>query len=173
MERAPCLVLRMAAGRVSCKRDFSSSAAATLNYGRANDKYRLDYESVTQASSSEPAAAGSARFLRKLLPDTVITNVKNVQGWRGGAERGFLAEYPDLVHMLSRDLAEGNESLVEWSRKVLTHNLSISVLGQRVGLLVPITYRHLRGKEAPKEEMRRAHLLGWGVELLRASTQVR
>ena len=108
----------MAAGRVSCKRDFSSSAAATLNYGRANDKYRLDYESVTQASSSEPAAAGSARFLRKLLPDTVITNVKNVQGWRGGAERGFLAEYPDLVHMLSRDLAEGNESLVEWSRKV-------------------------------------------------------
>ena len=74
--------------------------------------------------------------------------------------------------MLSRDLAEGNESLVEWSRKVLTHNLSISVLGQRVGLLVPITYRHLRGKDAPKEEMRRAHLLGWGVELLRASTQV-
>ena len=57
--------------------------------------------------------------------------------------------------------------------QVLTHNLSISVLGQRVGLLVPITYRHLRGKDAPKEEMRRAHLLGWGVELLRASTQVR
>ena len=47
------------------------------------------------------------------------------------------------------------------------------MLGQRVGLLVPITYRHLRGKDAPKEEMRRAHLLGWGVELLRASTQVR
>ena len=41
-----------------------------------------------------------------------------LQGWRGGAERGFLAEYPDLVHMLSRELAEGNESLVEWSRKV-------------------------------------------------------
>ena len=58
---------------------------------------------------------------------------------------------------------------------MLTHNLSISVLNQRVGLLVPITYRHLRqGKEAQptKEEMRRAHLLGWGVELLRASTQV-
>ena len=42
-----------------------------------------------------------------------------IQGWRGGAERGFLAEYPDLVHMLSRELAEGNESLVEWSRKEL------------------------------------------------------
>ncbi len=111
------------------------------------------------------------QFLRQLLPDTVQGNVKNVQGWRGGAERGFLAEYPDLVHMLSKELAEGNESLVEWTRKVLTHNLSISVLGQRVGLLVPITYRHLK-KDATKEEMRKAHLLGWGVEILRASTQV-
>ena len=106
--------------------------------------------------------------MRQLLPDTVQSNVKNVRG----AERGFLAEYPDLIHMLSRDLAEGNEGLTEWTRKVLTHNLSGSVLGQRVGLLVPITYKQLR-KDADREEMRKAHLLGWGVELLRASTQVK
>ena len=41
--------------------------------------FQLDYESVTQPSSSSEPAAGSARFLRKLLPDTVVTNVKNVQ----------------------------------------------------------------------------------------------
>ena len=31
----------MAAGRMGSKRSFSASAATTLNYGRANDKYRV------------------------------------------------------------------------------------------------------------------------------------
>jgi hypothetical protein len=45
--------------------------------------------------------------------------------------------------------------------------LSSDVLGQRYGILVPITYRQLQPK-ATKEEMQLAHILGWCVELVRA-----
>ena len=43
MERVPSLALRMATagGRAGLRRDFSASAATTLNYGKANDKYRV------------------------------------------------------------------------------------------------------------------------------------
>jgi hypothetical protein len=34
------------------------------------------------------------------LPKTVAGNVKNVIGWRGGAERGFLAAYSDCIHVI-------------------------------------------------------------------------
>ena len=50
--------------------------------------------------------------------------------------------------------------------QVLTYNLSSDVVGPRFGMLVPITYYHL-GND--KEEMEKAHILGWCVELLRAS----
>lgn len=55
--------------------------------------------------------------------------------------------------------------------QVLTHNLSLSVLGERFGLLVPITYRQLN-PEASREQMKLSHLLGWGVEMVRASDVV-
>jgi hypothetical protein len=37
------------------------------------------------------------------------------------------------------------------------------------GVLVPITYRQLLSKTPSKEQMNKAHLLGWGVELVRAA----
>jgi hypothetical protein len=90
--------------------------------------FQLDYESVVSSQGARAQPESGPRFLRKLLPDTVQHNVKNVQGWRGGAERGFLAEYPDLVHLLSVGLAEGNDSLVEWTRKV--HILAMETLSE-------------------------------------------
>jgi farnesyl diphosphate synthase len=41
-------------------------------------------------------------------------------------------------------------------------------LGQRAGILVPITFKQLR-PSATREEMTQAHVLGWVVELVRAS----
>ena len=69
-------------------------AATTLNYGSANDKYRLDYESVTQPSS-EPAARG-----RRATP----ASCSPTQLWP--TSRTCRAEYPDLVHMLIRELVQ-------------------------------------------------------------------
>jgi len=98
------------------------------------------------------------------IPETVRSNVKNVTGWRGGAERGFLAAYPDCVHSL---LKYSHPKLRGWNTQVLTYNLSSSVVGPRFGMLVPITYYHLGLKKG--EEMDKAHILGWCVELIRAS----
>jgi len=48
--------------------------------------------------------------------------------------------------------------------------LSTNVLGRKqYGILVPITYRQLLTESPTKEQMNKAHLLGWGVELVRAS----
>ena len=100
----------------------------------------------------------------KAIPDTVRHNVKNVTGFRGGAERGFLATYPDCIHTLLEhthpdlktwntqvsaitmhfDLSEMCNLFREWlSLQVLTYNLSSDVVGPRFGMLVPITYYHL------------------------------
>ena len=101
----------------------------------------------------------------KAIPDTVRHNVKNVTGFRGGAERGFLATYPDCIHTLLEhthpDLKTWNtqvsaitindhfdlfkpRNVLEWlSLQVLTYNLSSDVVGPRFGMLVPITYYHL------------------------------
>ena len=49
--------------------------------------------------------------------------------------------------------------------------MSSEVVGQRYGILVPITYRHLQPK-ATKEEMQLAHVLGWCVEIVRAGSIV-
>ena len=51
--------------------------------------------------------------------------------------------------------------------QIFTHNLSSEVLGQRYGILVPITYRQIRPK-ATRDEMQFAHNLGWCVEFVRA-----
>jgi len=97
------------------------------------------------------------------IPETVKANMKNVAGWKGAAERGFLAAYPDCIHSL---LQYSHAKMRSWNTQVLTYNLSTSVVGPRFGMLVPITYYHLGMK---KEEMTRAHVLGWCVELIRAS----
>ena len=48
----------------------------------------------------------------------------------------------------------------------MTYNLSSAVVGPRFGMLVPITYYQLG---LQKDEMHLAHILGWCVELIRAS----
>jgi len=39
------------------------------------------------------------RSILNPMPTTVAGNVKNVVGWRGGAERGFLSVYSDCIHV--------------------------------------------------------------------------
>ena len=91
-------------------------------------------------------------MIREIEPETVEGNVKKVTGWRGGAKRGFLAAYPDCIHVLTSEGMKNMPDITNWYRKVLTYNLSSSVLKQRYGILVPITYRQLR-PEASKEDM--------------------
>ena len=40
------------------------------------------------------------------MPETVSGNVKNVAGWRGGAERGFLSVYSDCIHVIRTEGAK-------------------------------------------------------------------
>ncbi len=40
------------------------------------------------------------------MPTTVTGNVKNVVGWRGGAERGFLSVYSDCIHVIRTEGAK-------------------------------------------------------------------
>lgn len=106
-------------------------------------------------------------------PSTVKGNVKNVGGSKGAAERGFNAAYADCIHRVIENVPS---ELAQWQTKVLTHNLSICNLGQRFGLLVPITYyqsMQLKTSATPtREQMTVAHALGWAVELIRAANTV-
>ena len=96
-----------------------------------------------------------------------------IQGWRGGAERGFRAAYTDCIHVLTREATkydtQENPDIATWYRKILTHNLSPNVLKQRYGILVPITYKQLN-PTASRDEMDLAHVLGWCVEMIRAAS---
>ena len=40
------------------------------------------------------------------MPTTVTGNVKNVVGWRGGAERGFHSVYSDCIHVIRTEGAK-------------------------------------------------------------------
>ena len=48
--------------------------------------------------------------------ESVVGNVKNVQGWRGGAERGFLGSYTDIIHQICSN--QQFPELSEWYTKV-------------------------------------------------------
>ena len=50
-------------------------------------------------------------------PDTVVANVKNVQGWRSGAERGFLGSYTDIIHQICA--SPQFPELSEWYTRVI------------------------------------------------------
>jgi len=108
---------------------------------------------------------------REVPPSTVQANVKNVVGWRGGAERGFLATYPNCIHVLTHEVTAESPSMATWYRKVLTKNLKSDIIKTRYGILVPITYKQLN-PSASREEMEYAHVLGWCVELIRAAAIV-
>jgi len=111
-------------------------------------------------------------------PTTVAANLKNVQGFKGGAERGFLAVYPDCIHQIVSEIGGNVDILKEWTTKVLTYNLSTNVLGNtRFGLITPIAFYQLTSSASEvkeistftKENMNRAHIVGWCVELNRAA----
>ncbi len=54
----------------------------------------------TRQINSEHLREGGPGGPGSPLPKTVAGNVKNVIGWRGGAERGFLAAYSDCIHVI-------------------------------------------------------------------------
>jgi len=130
-------------------------------------KYRINYDQLKDGTLTNLASAD--KDLLKKRHSELIENVKNVQGYNRGAERGFTAIYPDCIHVLTNSVSV--PELATWFRKVLTHNLSLKTLNQRYGILVPITYKQLH-PNASKEEMNQAHILGWCVELVRAASIV-
>ena len=62
---------------------------------------------------------------RYSTPETVKANVKNVIGWKGGAERGFMAAYPDCIHCLMEDT---HPELVAWNTQVKIYYFCTSPL---------------------------------------------
>jgi len=127
--------------------------------------YQINYNNLKKDTGAPNAVPAQ--------PKTVTSNVKSIQGWRGGAERGFRAAYTDCIHVLTREATkydtQENPDIATWYRKILTHNLSPNVLKQRYGILVPITYKQLN-PTASRDEMDLAHVLGWCVEMIRAAS---
>jgi len=124
--------------------------------------YQVDYGKLRGGAGQPPTPP----------PKTVKGNVKNF-GWKGGAQRGFLAAYPDCIHVLTSQAITDVPDIAPWYRKILTHNLSSSVLRQRYGILVPITYLQLCPTASKsKDDMNLAHVLAWCVELIRAAAIV-
>ena len=84
-------------------------------------------------------------------------------------ERDFRNFYPDLIHLLSREIGGSTPGLSIQFTKVLTHNLSEAVIGKRYGLMVPRSFKELGGESSLSEL---ATVLGWAVELTRASANI-
>lgn len=143
-----------------------------LLHQSSSQTYQINYEQLRAGKDAGAPNAGQKSDLMRNLPNTVTSNVKSIQGWRGGAERGFRAVYTDFIHVLTKETTKDIPDLAKWYRKVLTHNLSPNVLknrANRYGILVPITYKQLN-PTASKDEMNLAHILGWCVEMIRASS---
>ena len=92
--------------------------------GDSSQKYQVSYDAIrSSAGGAKPMPRGENPFVKTSLPETVSRNVKNVQGWRGAALRGFRSNYPDVVHVLTADVASGtwrfdNDAMGHWFRKV-------------------------------------------------------
>ena len=83
-------------------RYYSSGAAAGKKQGRTAARYAVNYQTLKDGGVI--GSAGSTGKVQDLVsssaPDTVAANVKNVQGFKGGALRGFLGIYPDTIHQV-------------------------------------------------------------------------
>lgn len=154
--------------------DFKHTVYREYSKSTAEKRYTLNYHKLKEGGAFSDARLKTGSVQSTDTPDTVIGNVKNVQGWRSGAERGFLGSYTDIIHQICS--SQQFPELSEWYTKVLAQNLSSSVLGKRrFGLLVPIAYFQLKdaNKQRPsREEMVPIHALGWAVELVRAAQSV-
>eukprot|EP00095_Tigriopus_kingsejongensis_P008642 maker-scaffold426_size175065-snap-gene-0.46 protein:Tk08642 transcript:maker-scaffold426_size175065-snap-gene-0.46-mRNA-1 annotation:"farnesyl pyrophosphate synthase" len=145
-------------------RSWTSPILSKSISNRAGDNpksFQINYQSLgnpnLESQKDNP-------YIREIVPETVRGNVKNLHG----AEKGFLSVYPDVVHCISRAGENDELGISGWNTKVVTHNLSPTVLGRRFGLLVPITYKQL-DPHASRDSMKQAHILGWGVEMLRGA----
>ena len=102
--------------------------------GDSSQKYQVSYDAIrSSAGGAKPMPRGENPFVKTSLPETVSRNVKNVQGWRGAALRGFRSNYPDVVHVLTADVASGtwrfdNDAMGHWFRKVRFALNSIKIL---------------------------------------------
>ena len=63
--------------------------------------------------------ASADKDLVKKRHSELIENVKNVQGYNRGAERGFTAIYPDCIHVLTNSVSV--PELATWFRKVINN----------------------------------------------------
>jgi len=78
--------------------------------------------------------------------------------------------YPDIVHFLTKDNLGHGTAQASTFTKLLTRNMSTTVLGRRYGLLVPRTFLEMGGDQQLVE---RAMVLGWAVEVHRASVNIK
>lgn len=157
----------MASTSIMMRKQVSAiSTLSRLLHQSSSQTYQINYEQLRAGKDAGVPNAGQKSDLMRNLPKTVTSNVKSVQGWRGGAERGFRAAYTDCIHVLTEEATKDIPDLAKWYRKVLTHNLQSK---QRYGILVPITYKQLC-PAASKDEMNLAHVLGWCVEMIRAAS---
>ena len=56
-------------------------------------RYTLNYHKLKEGGAFKGGKGAATILADNELPATVTGNVKNVQGWRSGAERGFLGSY--------------------------------------------------------------------------------
>jgi len=151
-----------------------NSNDVTVKKKRDAARYSINYQTLKDDALVGTSGTKAADLVGKARPSTVTSNLKNVSGFKGGAERGFLAVYPDCIHKIVSEVGS-DSGLKDWTTKVLTHNLSTNVLGHtRFGLITPIAFYQLsssgQNMAAPtKESMKDAHIVGWCVELNRAA----
>lgn len=93
------------------------AASRRLLHGKGRPRcrsYQINYDKLREGNPTPT----SGEELLSDLPQTVTGNVKNVVGWRGGAERGFLAAYPDCIHILTENVTKEIPTTSQWYLKV-------------------------------------------------------
>ena len=108
----------------------------------ASLRYTLNYHKLKEGG----AFGGSRGHTKGILheqekPDTVVGNVKNVQGWRSGAERGFLGCYTDIIHQVGSN--QQFPELTMWYTKVLKFDLTSAIGTAYIGLYLLVSNVHL------------------------------
>ena len=85
-------------------------------------RYTLNYHKLKEGGAFGASRGHTKGILHEQdKPDTVVGNVKNVQGWRSGAERGFLGCYTDIIHQVGSN--QQFPELTMWYTKVQNLNL--------------------------------------------------
>ena len=104
--------------------------------------YQINYDQLRKGQSPE------------LPPSTVKANVKNVVGWRGGAERGFLATYPNCIHVLTNEVTAESPSMATWYRKVINFRVVINPI------ILKIIKNYILKKRAKRAFLLKFFILG-------------